>query len=283
MATPGKQQKAMSSRLAGMKFMQRGAAASPPASPMGPPAKKQRLSTGSVNTSPAQSPRSDNDALEQAVAAQEKKREEAVAREGAMKGETKWYLSVQTPQKPVVESPLRIVSAGFATLDATDRKRELDLEHEEDDEDQSPKPPHMPGRISFGKFGRTEKKKQDENDSGSDDDSDEDVDAEDENGEDLSEIDSLIAQGRKEATARLRAQKKEERRAANAEAARAAEKRRAREVDLNRPTSISNAGNKDPKNHYANMECFTCGKKGHPKAECPNKRTQRPSKLRQSY
>lgn len=278
METPGKQPKSMSSRLAGMKFMQRGAAASPPASPMEHAAKKQRLSSGFVNTTPAPSPRTDNDMLEQAAASQERKRAEAVAREGAMKGETKWYLSVQTPQRPAVESPLRIVSAGYSTLDATDRKPEPDSE-EDDDEESSPRRPHMPGRISFGKFGRTEKKIANDADISSEDEDDDDPD-DDDAGEDLSGVDSLIAQGRKEATARLRAERKEEKRAAQAEANRLAEKRRAKELDLNRPSSISNGGGKNPK---ANMVCYTCGEKGHPKAECPQKRAQRPSKLRQSY
>lgn len=279
MATPAKTHKAMSSRLAGMKFMQRGAAASPPSSPMEPAAKKQRLSSGSFNTSPAPSPHSDNAALEQAVAAQERKRAEAVAREGEMKGETKWYLSVQTPQRPAVESPLRILSAGYAALDSPDRIYRPDSDVEDEDED-SPRP-NMPGRISFGKFGRTEKKKAAEDESSSVDDSEDDPDGQDDDGKDLSGVDSLIAQGRKEAAARIRAERKAEKRAAQAEALRLAERRRAKELDLNRPTSISNAGSKN--STFANMICHSCGEKGHPIRECPNKRQQRPSKLRQSY
>lgn len=242
---------------------------------MEPAAKKQRLSSGSVNASPA---RSENDQLEQAAAAQEKKRAEAVEREGAMKGETKWYLSVQTPSKPAQESPLRIVSAGYSTLDAKDGKAEVDSEEDEGEEKRSSRP-NMPGRISFGKFGRSQKKQEEDEDSSSEEDDDED-DPDGEDGEDLSGVDSLIAQGRKEAAARIRAERKEEKRAAQAEAARQAEKRRAKELDLNRPTSISNAG----KNPMAGMTCFNCEGKGHPAKECPKKKkAQRPSKLRQSY
>lgn len=277
MAAPAKQPKSMSMRLAGMKFMQRSAASTPPASPMEPAAKKQRLSSGSFNTSPAPSPRSENEAVEQAVAAQERKRAEAVAREGEMKGETKWYLSVQTPQKPAVESPLRIVSAGYSALDATDRKAEPDSD--DDDEESSPRP-SMPGRISFGKFGRTEKKKPvEDDDSSSQDDEDDDPDADDDAEVDLSGVDSLIAQGRKEATARIRKERKEQKKAEQAEAVRMAERRRAKELDLNRPSSISNAG----KNNLANMSCHMCGLKGHLIRDCPNKKPKRPSKLRQSY
>jgi hypothetical protein len=274
----------MSSRLAGMKFMQRGSAASPPASPMEPAAKKQRLSSGGFNSSPAQSPRSsDNDALEQAAAAQELKRAEAVAREGAMKGETKWYLSVQPRTEPVVESPLRIVSAGFSTLDAADRRPEPDSDEDEEEEEEQSSAPHMPGRISFGKFGRTEKKKPAEaeaEDSSEEDDSD-DPDGEHDREEDLSGVDSLIAHGRKQATARIRAERKEQKKADQAAATRLAEKRRAKELDLNRPASIS----KSPlnKNSMANMVCYNCNEKGHPSRDCPRKRTQRPSKLRQSH
>lgn len=279
MATQAKNDKAMSSRLAGMKFMQRSAAASTPSSPMEPAAKKQRLSSGSFNTLSAQSPRSDNAALEQAAASQARKRAEAVAREGELKGETKWYLSVQTPQTPAVESPMRVVSAGFSALDATDRKLKPDSDDEEDEHESSPRP-NMPGRISFGKFGRAEKKGLAKDESSSEEDSDDDPDGQVGVGEDLSEVDSLIAQGRKEATARIRAERKEEKRAAQAEAFRLAEKRRAKELDLNRPTSISNAGSKS--SSFANMICHNCGEKGHPIRECPNKRPQRPSKLRQS-
>lgn len=108
---PGsKPEKTMSSRLLTMKvcglvwrgqancfqFMQRAAASAASKEPSQPSdedphtPKKQRLSTGGESQSPAQS--TDLETISAAVAAEEDKRKEAIARQAAESGETEWVL-----------------------------------------------------------------------------------------------------------------------------------------------------------------------------------------------
>ena len=133
--------------------MQRAAASpsSPPSTPSEPALKKQRLSNGSYNSTPSSTPRSDAQAVEEALAAEEHKRTEALEREAAGRGETKWYLSFKEPPVHAAQSPLQIVSAGFSTLDAGDASK--DNLSEEDVEVTAM--PQMKGRRSFGKSNRT--------------------------------------------------------------------------------------------------------------------------------
>ena len=143
----------MSSRLLTMKFMRRGAA-SPDSSPSTPderPSKKQRLSNGSYASTPSSTPRSDAQAVEEALAAEEQKRTEALEREAADRGETKWYLSFKEQQAPMAESPLRIVSAGYSTLDAATHPKDRSSEEDADLD----VPQQVKGRWSFGKFNRS--------------------------------------------------------------------------------------------------------------------------------
>lgn len=132
-----------------MKFMQR-AAASPssgPSTPAEPPSKRQRMSDGSGISTPPSASRSDATAAKEAVAAEERQREEAFDREAADRGESKWYLSFKQPQKPASASPFRVVSAGYSTLDGSNTK-----DQDSEDEDESTGP-HV-GRRSFGKFNK---------------------------------------------------------------------------------------------------------------------------------
>lgn len=258
MATNGRPNKVMSSRLAGMKFMQRSGPPSP-ATPIEPPAKKQRLSSGAANVSPASSP--------------------ATATDSKFTGrdDSKWYLSFRAPQAPAVESPLRIVQAGYAVLDSASRENDSS-----DRDEEVPSRPSMPGRKSFGKFNKViEKQNNPDMSSGSESESEEDdEDEEDEpDAEDDTGIDALIAQGKKEATARAKAERKAKRKAEKEELQKLAEQRRKKEVNLNRtPTSISNGGGASP------ITCHRCNEKGHRQADCPQKRNGgRPSKLRKSY
>lgn len=142
----------MSSRLLTMKFMQRGvpSPSSSPNTPPEPPSKKQRLSNGSFASAPPSTPRSDAQVIQEALAAEEQRRTEALEREAADRGETKWYLSFTEPAEPVNESPLRIVSAGFSTLDST--RFGMDRSSDEDVDDV---PVVANGRRSFGKFNRS--------------------------------------------------------------------------------------------------------------------------------
>lgn len=132
--------------------MQRAAASdsSAPSTPSEPPSKKQRLSNGSYNNTPSSTPRSDAQFVHEALAAEEQKRADALDREAADRGETKWYLSFQESPLPAAQTPLRIVSAGYGTLDAGSVAK--GASSEEDAEESTT--PQIKGRRSFGKFNR---------------------------------------------------------------------------------------------------------------------------------
>jgi hypothetical protein len=107
------------------------------------------MSNGSAYNSSPSTPHSEARAIQEAIASEERKRAEALEREAADRGETKWYLSFREPQ--VSESPLRVVSAGYSALDAGTMKTSL----EEDEEDEAGfRKPIVTGRRSFGKFNR---------------------------------------------------------------------------------------------------------------------------------
>lgn len=148
MAQPNGTPRNMSSRLMNMKFMQRAAASqtSSPRTPAEPATKKQRLSNGSYSTTPASTPRQESSLIADTA---ERKREETFAREAAARGDSKWYLSFQKPQLPAVSSPLRIVSAGYGSLDSSGAARDSSSEDEEETTR-----PQVAGRRSFGKFNK---------------------------------------------------------------------------------------------------------------------------------
>ncbi|OKL64540.1 hypothetical protein UA08_00481 [Talaromyces atroroseus] len=105
--------KTMSSRLLTMKFMQR-AAASAADEPETPSPKRQRLSSSSRAES---TPNSDLEAVNAALAAEEQKRAEAVARQAAEAGETNWVLDFSAnPAAAAPSSQPMIVAAD--SLDA---------------------------------------------------------------------------------------------------------------------------------------------------------------------
>jgi hypothetical protein len=83
---------------------------------------------------------SDYERGQAALAEEELKRSKAIERQAAELGETKWVLSVQEPK--LERSGLKIVSASFADIDASDD------ESEEDGEEPTSRPT---GRISYGK------------------------------------------------------------------------------------------------------------------------------------
>lgn len=247
----------MSSRLAGMKFMQRGSGEnSPTTSTPEPPAKKQRLSSGS-------SVRSHATPSEKAAAEQRKRADEA-ERETAV--ETKWHLSFNEPQTSTAQTPLRIVSAGYSSLDAAGRQ-------EESDENEDHARPKFSGRRSFGKFNRKLEKQHTDLASSSDS-SDSDEGDDDDGEDDPTGVKALIAQGKKEATDKARAERKAKKQAESAETARLSAQRRKKEVDLNRVTSISGGGGVGA-NPQANMTCHKCGTKGHIARDCSQRKASR--------
>ncbi|KAJ5803753.1 uncharacterized protein N7518_000056 [Penicillium psychrosexuale] len=136
----GKPEKTMSSTLLTMKFMRRAAAAKETQSPSSDASphnsKRPRLSTE------AESPRtSDMDAIAAALAAEEEKRQNAVARAAAEAGETHWVLDFpatsQSTQQPMV--------LAADSLDADDDT-------------------HSGGRRAYGNFKRNKRKPEDDED-----------------------------------------------------------------------------------------------------------------------
>ncbi|KAK1067529.1 hypothetical protein LTR74_006390 [Friedmanniomyces endolithicus] len=273
MAQPGKQPKAMSSRLLTMKFMQRASASpsSAPSTPSEPASKKQRMSNGSYNRPSPSTPRTDAQVVQEALASAERKRSEALDREAADRGETKWYLSVKQPQTPAQESPLQIMSAGYSMLDSTGIARERSSDEEEIE---LPRP-DFTGRRSFGDFGKVVKRKRDAD--GTSSASDTDASGSDNEDEDEDESDdptgakAFIAQSRKDASDRLRAERKAKKHADKAEALRLADERRQKQVNLNGVTSISKPRSNGNAQH---MTCFKCGQEGHMKNECTQRGRQ---------
>jgi len=141
--------KTMSSRLLTMKFMQRSAAsASSPSSNTSDEraSKRQRMSTG-------ESGRRENaelQAVQAALAAEEAKRLEVLERQAADAGETKWVLNL--PRQDVQPVGFTIVNAGYGAIDAASETYAQD----EDEETRSMQRPSMPGRKSYGDFGKQE-------------------------------------------------------------------------------------------------------------------------------
>lgn len=99
--------------------------------------------------------------------------------------------------------------------------------------------------------------------------------------DDLAGAKEVIRASKVEATRRAsdeRHQRKQQRGAGNAELARLAEKRRNKEVKLNRLSSISGGGGgggKLGRSSKQDMECYSCGEKGHAMKDCPQKGKRR--------
>lgn len=131
--------------LTSAQFMQRSAAkkvSSEPATPDGPPSKRMRTSLGGSAASTPGAP-SDHEIMQSALAAEEQKREEALARAYEHTGETKWVLNYNDPYAGKRPPMMDVRQAGFAVIDADD-----DSDEEEGD---------RPIRMKFG--GGLKKKK----------------------------------------------------------------------------------------------------------------------------
>lgn len=124
--------------------MQRSAAKSiksEPSTPDAPPSKRMRMSNGGSPSSTPGAP-SDHEIMQTALVAEEKKREEAIARAYEHTGETKWVLNYNDPYAGKRQPMMQVRQAGFAAIDAND-----DSDEEED----------KPARMTFG--GGLKKKK----------------------------------------------------------------------------------------------------------------------------
>ncbi|KAH9831092.1 zinc finger protein [Teratosphaeria destructans] len=245
MAQPNKP-KAMSSRLATMKFMQRAAASTPDPGTPEPPAKKQRMSNGASYSSSGSTPQAGSPGGQDTSLGDDR--------------ETKWYLSYKQPDMPAVRSPLRIVSAGYSMLDSGGAKS-----HAEESDDVQPMRPSVVGRKSFGKFNKVIEKQNNPDMSSSDSDSDsDDGSSEEEDGEDdPTGANALIKQARKEAGNKARAQRKAQKKEEKAEAARLAEERRKKHVKLNKLTrAISSETALAPEGAMSSIELFLAEHEG---------------------
>ncbi|OQD60184.1 hypothetical protein PENPOL_c026G10600 [Penicillium polonicum] len=179
----GKPEKTMSSNLLTMKFMRRAAAAKETQSPSSDASphnsKRPRLSTE------AESPNtSDMDAIAAALAAEEEKRQQAVARAAAEAGETHWVLDVpaipQSTQQPMV--------LAADSLDADDDT-------------------YSGGRRAFGNFKRKERKPQTTSQKEGNDDDEDDYDEDEDiiNPSNPQEVSKMMEKARLKAEAKTRA------------------------------------------------------------------------------
>lgn len=161
MASQGaKQDKTMSSRLLTMKFMQRAAATGPKSAPSTPesrPSKRPRLSE------PVKRAPNDNTDLQRvqgALAAEELKRQQALGRQAADAGDSRWELDL--PSLPTVQA-LNVVRAGYTVIDspsatasrvANGTVAETFSNHEEGEEEDDALSIQTSGRRSFGRFNK---------------------------------------------------------------------------------------------------------------------------------
>ncbi|KAF4163104.1 hypothetical protein CNMCM6936_001241 [Aspergillus lentulus] len=124
-----KPEKTMSSRLLTMKFMQRAAAtAASKETPQTSSAaesttstpKRPRLSSEGISQSPGATPSSDLEAISAALAAEEEKRREAIARQAADAGETEWVLDYSGAEDTANEYAAQPLVIAADSLDADD-------------------------------------------------------------------------------------------------------------------------------------------------------------------
>lgn len=234
-----------------------------------PSSKRVRLSSGEA--APGHTP-DEAEILARALEEEERKKEEAIQRAAEKAGETKWELSfyeggVRAPQN----AGLRVEYAGFAVIDG----------EESEDEDEGEVPVRT-GRVQFGgglnKKGQTKKVYKDGEDEEEGEISSDDSDASSEDGEtDSSEegeydpAAELIRETKRDMKNEARAEKKTLHKEKRVETP-----RRNLIVDedasLSGLTSLSGGGGSVGRN-TSKMECYNCGKKGHTRADCPERKS----------
>ncbi|KAK6079969.1 zinc knuckle [Seiridium cupressi] len=124
--------KGMSSRLLTMKFMQRAAASTPPASDASTP-KSDESSSKRRKISHSHSQKGDIDqlvdrqAIQAAIDVGERKREEALVKHAAELGDARWVLNVKNVSTTgtKVQKPLQVVQVGYAQIDSPDTSEGL--------------------------------------------------------------------------------------------------------------------------------------------------------------
>ncbi|KAI9676007.1 MAG: hypothetical protein M1817_000750 [Caeruleum heppii] len=267
-SAPGKPPKTMSSRLMTMKFMQRAAASSPSPSEPEPDEHSTKRRKVGLDTPPQKSTSELGD-IQFALRAEEAKRAHHLERLAAEAGETRWVFSFKDAaegQDRPRNGTLQVVSAGFASIDVPARHVS---DNPEDGHDTSRT--RSSGRKVFGNLKGSRK----ENHEDSSDADGSETSGDDEEGG--GGADDLIRATQKEAGRRAKAERKVQRKAAQAEAAQLAEKRRSKQVKLSSLKSISGAGGGGGggSGDKSNMVCYICNVKGHMARECPHPKNRK--------
>ena len=260
-----------------LQFMQRAAGAAGSKAPetssklRDHPTKRVRLSNGS-SASPRTSSSYDYEAVQAAMAAEELKRSQAIERQAAEAGETRWVLSFQDPdagENDVRGRGLNIRRGGFADIDRNENWiHEHDAANDQGGAEDREEGSMASGRRIFGKTKPAEVSAKghttSDAESGDSVESDVGYDPEDPSAGIALQTDR-IADTESHAKRRMR----KERGAWDAS--------KATDVDFSKLTSTTNVGGKsaDRKSTKRGLSfakdvaCYLCGRKGHMKRDCP--------------
>lgn len=132
--------------------MQRAVASSPTTksdqSPSEPSSKRRRTGEHSYATDQS----ADLRAIQEAVAAEELKRTQALERQATEAGDTKWVLDIKGSPPYRGGATFNVVNAGYGVIDTSILAAQID--GDDDDDDNSILTAHHSGRKSFGDFGK---------------------------------------------------------------------------------------------------------------------------------
>ncbi|KAK5654109.1 hypothetical protein OQA88_7540 [Cercophora sp. LCS_1] len=270
--------KGMSSRLATMKFMQRGSAQAKAgvSSPSTPTAESEVASSSkrrkfshadSPSVATPDTPLFDQEAIQRAIDEEEQKRQAAINKRAAELGDEHWELDLSMfPAPNSTQNQMKVVPVGFAQIDNASSGSEDDMSKGD--------------QISLARR-RFNMKAQacvvtKNDDSGSEDDSgSSDSELSDEEESHQPKDGSNRGRRAENATPRsgrartsLSGRQSEERKKANE----FAEKRRKKEVNLSKLTSLSASQDNWKSPLSAKITCHGCGKIGHRVADCPSKK-----------